>query len=116
MRSRSSTAPRPHHRQCWPAGRSSRAQLENHHSAKDDDLWLVLRQELSDPGDLASVDAMVDEHWHIPPTLTAVDAALRGGGDLAPSVERFSAVVADHLAHEEREVLPLIEEHLTRAQ
>jgi hypothetical protein len=37
-----------------------RAQLDNHHSAEDDDLWPVLRQELSDPGELASVDASVD--------------------------------------------------------
>jgi len=93
-----------------------RAQLENHHSAEDDDLWPVLRRQLSDPGDLASVDAMVDEHRHIPPAAAAVDAALRGGGDLTASVERLSAVVADHLAHEEREVLPLLEQHLTQAQ
>jgi len=59
---------------------------------------------------------MVEEHRHIPPALAAVDAALRGGGDLAEPVERLSAVVLDHLAHEEREVLPLVEQHLTRAQ
>jgi hemerythrin-like domain-containing protein len=93
-----------------------RAQLDNHHSAEDEDLWPVLRQELSDPGELASVDAMVEEHQHIPPALDGVDAALRGGGELAASVELLSSVVLDHLAHEEREVLPLIEQHLTRAQ
>jgi hypothetical protein len=76
----------------------------------------VLRQELSDPGELASVDAMVEEHQQIPPALDGVDAALRGGGELAASVELLSSVVLDHLAHEEREVLPLIEQHLTRAQ
>jgi len=93
-----------------------RAQLDNHHSAEDDDLWPVLRGELSDPGDLASVDAMVEEHRHIPPALAGVDAALRGGGELTAPVELLSTVVLDHLAHEEREVLPLIEQHLTRAQ
>jgi Hemerythrin HHE cation binding domain len=76
----------------------------------------VLRRELSDPGDLASVDAMVAEHRHIPPALAGVDAALRGGGELTAPVELLSTVVLDHLAHEEREVLPLIELHLTRAQ
>ncbi|HMH35821.1 MAG TPA: hemerythrin domain-containing protein [Streptosporangiaceae bacterium] len=50
-----------------------RAQLDNHHWAEDDDLWPVLRGELSDAGDLASVDAMVEEHRHIP-------AALAGRG------------------------------------
>jgi hemerythrin-like domain-containing protein len=92
------------------------AQLGNHHSAEDDDLWPVLRRELSDPGELAAVDAMVAEHQQIPPALAGVDAALRGGGEAAAPVEHLSAVVLDHLAHEEREVLPLIERHLTRAQ
>jgi hemerythrin-like domain-containing protein len=93
-----------------------RAQLDNHHSAEDDDLWPVLRRELSDPGELASVDAMVEEHRQIPPALAGVDAALRGGGELRAPVESLSAVVLDHLAHEEREVLPLLERHLTQAQ
>ena len=94
-------------------GDAFRAQLDNHHSAEDDDLWPVLRAELSDPGDLASVDAMVEEHRHIPPALAGVDAALRGGGELTAPAGLLSAVVLDHLAHE---VLPLIEQHLTRAQ
>ena len=93
-----------------------RAQLDNHHLAEDDDLWPVLRRELSDPGELASVDAMVEEHRHIPAALDGVDAALRGGGELAAPVELLSSVVLDHLAHEERAVLPLIEQHMTRAQ
>ncbi len=93
-----------------------RAQLDNHHSAEDDDLWPVLRRELSDPGDLAAVDAMVAEHQQIPPALASVDAALRAGSEAAAPVEQLSAVVLDHLAHEERAVFPLIEQHLTRAQ
>jgi len=93
-----------------------RAQLGNHHAAEDDDLWPVLRQEMSGAADLASVDAMVEEHRHIPPALAGVDAALRGGGELAAPAELLSTVVLDHLAHEEREVIPLIERHLTRVQ
>jgi Hemerythrin HHE cation binding domain len=92
------------------------AQFDNHHSAEDDDLWPVLRGELSDPGDRASVDTMVEEHRRIPLALAGVDAAQRGGGDLTAPVEFLSSVVLNHLAHEEREVLPLIEQHLTRAQ
>jgi len=42
-----------------------RAELDNHHQAEDEDLWPVLRRELSEPGELASVDAMVEEHKHI---------------------------------------------------
>jgi Hemerythrin HHE cation binding domain len=93
-----------------------RAQLENHHSAEDDDLWPVLRGELSDAGDLAAVDAMVEEHQHLPAALAAMDAAMRGGGGLAEPVEALSSVLLDHLAHEERDVLPLIEQHMTEAQ
>ncbi|MBO0813969.1 MAG: hemerythrin domain-containing protein, partial [Actinobacteria bacterium] len=95
---------------------SFRAQLDNHHSAEDTDLWPVLRQQLSDPADLAAIDAMVGEHQQIPPALAGVDAALRGGGELAAPVEHLSTVLHNHLAHEEREALPLIETHLTRAQ
>ncbi len=40
----------------------------------------------------------------------------RSGGELAAPVEHPLAVVLDHLVHEEREVLPLIERHLTRQQ
>ena len=51
-----------------------------------------------------------------PAALAGVDAALRSGGELTEPVERLSAVVLDHLAHEEREVLPLLEQHLSQTQ
>lgn len=92
------------------------AQLENHDSAEDDDLWPELRGKLSDPGELASVDAMVEEHRLIPSALGSVDAALRGDGDLALAVASLSELLVEHLAHEERDVLPLIEQHMTGAQ
>jgi hemerythrin-like domain-containing protein len=92
------------------------AELGNHHAAEDDDLWPLLRRELSDPSELASVDAMVTEHQLLAPALAGVDAALRGGGELTASVERLGNVLLGHLAHEERDVLPLIEKHLTQAQ
>jgi len=93
-----------------------RTQLDIHHSAEDRDLWPVLRGQLSEPADLASVDAMMEEHRHIPAALDRVDAALRGGGDATGPVDALSTVVLDHLAHEEREVFPLLEQHLTQAQ
>ena len=68
-----------------------------------------LRAAAGELGNLAAVDAMVGEHQQIPPALAGVDAALRGGGELAAPAEHLSAVLQDHLAHEEREVLPLIE-------
>jgi iron-sulfur cluster repair protein YtfE (RIC family) len=91
-------------------------QLEYHHAAEDDNLWPVLRRELADPDDLAAVDAMTEEHRHIPPALDQVDRALRGDGDLPAAAEALSAGVTQHLQHEEAAVLPLIEKHMTRAQ
>jgi len=44
-----------------------RAQLGIHHAAEDYDLWPVLRRELSDVADSASVDAKMEEHQHIRP-------------------------------------------------
>ena len=60
-----------------------RAQLGNHHGAEDDDLWPVLRRGLSDPAELAMVDAVVAKHQQIPAALADVDAALRGQRELA---------------------------------
>jgi len=93
-----------------------RTQLNNHHAAEDDNLWPVLRHELSDAADLAAVDAMVEEHAHIPPALAAVDSAIHGSGLVAPASEQLSSMVLEHLAHEEQAVLPLIEQHLSQAQ
>lgn len=92
-----------------------RAQLENHHTAEDEDLWPVLRGELSDADELASVNAMAEEHKQLPAALAAVDAAMRDGG-LTEPVASLSAILLDHLAHEERELLPLIEQHMSEAQ
>jgi iron-sulfur cluster repair protein YtfE (RIC family) len=93
-----------------------RAELDNHHSAEDDDLWPVLRPQLSDAADLAAVDAMVEEHRRLPEALAAVDAAIRGDGELTQPVELLATLVLDHLAHEEQAVVPLIEHHLSQAQ
>src|SRR5260370_23722958 len=46
-----------------------RAQLDNHHSAEDDDLWPVLRRVPPHPGEPSSVPAMVSPHPPIPPPL-----------------------------------------------
>ena len=93
-----------------------RRELDNHHSAEDDDLWPILRAHLSEPADLAVLDTMVQEHRQIPDALEAVDTALRRAAELKEPVQQLSTVVRDHLEHEEREALPLVESHLTRAQ
>jgi iron-sulfur cluster repair protein YtfE (RIC family) len=93
-----------------------KTELDFHHHAEDEDLWPALRNELSDPQELAAVDTMVEEHKHIEPALAGADSAFHGTGELNQTVDALSTVVLDHLAHEEREVLPLIEQHMTRGQ
>jgi hemerythrin HHE cation binding domain-containing protein len=93
-----------------------RSQLEFHHQAEDEDLWPKLRQRLLDAAQLKEVDQMVSEHALIPPALDAVGDALAGRTDLAPAVATLTTLVCNHLDHEERSVLPLVERHLTDAE
>jgi hemerythrin-like domain-containing protein len=97
----------------WTAFRDA---LRTHHDAEDDDLWPVLRQHLTDPADQLEVDAMVEEHRAIPAALDAVDEALATHEDATKPARDLAARVREHLDHEERTVLPLLEQHLSRAE
>ena len=94
-----------------------RQRLERHHTAEDDDLWPVLRRNLTDPMDEREVDDMVEEHRRLADLIVAADRAV-ASPDVAPRpmfVDLGSAL-RDHLEHEERTVLPLLEQHLSRAE
>jgi len=93
-----------------------RRQIESHHRAEDDDLWPVLRSRVASPSERAEVDDMAREHARIPSALVDVDDALSGGFDRERAVMDLTTGVLDHLEHEERSVLPLIEQHLTDAE
>ena len=107
-----------------------RRQIESHHRAEDDDLWPVLRARVVSASERAEIDDMAREHARIPPALVAVGDAVSGGLDRAQAVIDLTAGVLDreqavldlttrvleHLEHEERSVLPLIEQHLTDAE
>ncbi|MEY2521639.1 MAG: hypothetical protein QOJ66_204 [Ilumatobacteraceae bacterium] len=93
-----------------------RSQLELHHQAEDEDLWPKLRQRIHDPAQLKEIDEMVREHSLIPPALEAVTYALASRVDLEPAVSALTDLVCNHLDHEERSVLPLVERHLTDAE
>jgi hypothetical protein len=90
--------------------------LLNHHTAEDEDLWPVLRERLTDPDDRAEVDAMVVEHQAIPAALEALDTAMQRRLDVATRARELERLVREHLAHEERTVLPLLERYLTRRE
>jgi Hemerythrin HHE cation binding domain len=84
-----------------------------HHQGEDADLWPRMRAHLADqPDDLALLQAMEDEHARIDPLIDAVDAALDGRGDgherLGDTVDALAGGLSRHLAHEERETLPLL--------
>ena len=98
-----------------------KTQLHIHHTAEDEDLWPRMRTHLADrPDELALLQAMQDEHARIDPLLDAVDGALadRDGGHqrLGDTVDALASALYGHLGHEERDVLPLIDRSLTKAE
>jgi hypothetical protein len=79
----------------------------------------VLRPRLAHSEHALSVlDAMEEEHERIDPLLAAVDAAFapRRADALADVIDALVTTLAGHLAHEERDGLPLIGVALTAAE
>jgi len=97
-----------------------RDQLHFHHTAEDTAMWPPVRAKLTgNPGGMALMDQMEAEHTQIDPLLAAIDDALgtRGGRErIRPLLSRLRGILADHLAHEEAEALPLISRVMTRAE
>jgi hypothetical protein len=105
-------------------------ELHLHHTAEDELIWPVLRPRLAHSENALSVlDAMEEEHERIDPLLAAVDAAFaqrEGSADqaddwpgedrLADVIEVLASTLTGHLAHEERDGLPLIGVALTSAE
>ena len=93
-------------------------QLHLHHTAEDEIIWPVLRPRLAHSEHALSVlDAMEDEHELIDPLLAAVDAGFAQRDDsLADVIDALVSSLTGHLAHEERDGLPLIGAALTAAE
>lgn len=89
-------------------------QLHGHHSSEDAAVWPPLRDRLVEPADIAVIDAMEAEHAHIDPLLLDIDTALsdNDGALAAPAIDSLATLLDQHLAHEERDALPLIDRHL----
>jgi hypothetical protein len=90
-----------------------RREVEFHHHAEDGELWPKLRERVIDEQDNAAIDEMVRQHLLLAPALDAVAGALDGRADLAVAVDGLTTSVEEHLTHEERAALPLVEHHLT---
>ena len=116
-----------------PGGRASvragwetfKRQLNLHHTAEDVVIWPALRQRLSGSDDAQSVlDAMEAEHQQIDPLLTAVDDAFARAAEgrrgdaraIGDVTDALATSLTGHLAHEERDGLPLIGLALTAAE
>ena len=100
-------------------------QLHLHHTAEDGLVWPALRERLPNSDHAQSVlDAMESEHQQIDPLLAAVDDAFARAeaghraddGAVGDAAGALAASLAGHLAHEERDGLPLIGEALTSAE
>lgn len=93
-------------------------ELHHHHQIEDTFIWPLMRDKLvGHPDDVAVLDAMEDEHTLIDPALAAVDAALTDPdgepGVLADRIDDLAGILRSHLAHEERDALPLIQQTIT---
>jgi hypothetical protein len=93
-------------------------QLHLHHTAEDTVIWPALRSRLAHSEHALSVlGEMEEEHSRIDPLLAAVDAAFQGDQDgLGDVIGELTSTLTGHLAHEERDGLPLIGVALTAAE
>lgn len=99
--------------------------LHHHHTVEDDHIWPLVRrrvEERSEPGGLAVLQAMEDEHEVIDPALEACGRGLAAMAE-SPSEDQRNALdvhvsttrtlLLEHLRHEETEALPLLQRTLT---
>lgn len=125
------TVTAPDERDVWIALRDRWATfadvLHKHHTAEDDGLWPLLRSRAAEAGDegaVAVLDAMEAEHSAIDPLLAAVRTgfatmvdnpapAVRAG--LGHQLGTARVLLGNHLGHEERDAMALVQAHLTEA-
>jgi hypothetical protein len=101
-------------KEAWAAFRD---RLVRHHDASDELLLPALRSHLTDPADDKHVEAILDEHRAIARELELVEKALASPeGDSGHLIDLLARTVRDHLEHEARSVVPLLEQHLSEAE
>lgn len=99
--------------------------LRHHHQVEDQAFWPPLLSGVSNPSELAVLDAMADEHHELDPGLAACargfeQLARHGSGDDLLALQRdlgaLRSTLTEHLRHEETEALPLVQAVMTDAQ
>lgn len=102
-------------------------QLHEHHTKEDEAIWPMLLDRVDAAGDAAAravLEAMAAEHDLIDPLLATVERELDGlaagigvAGDrrrrLADVLDEARDVLGDHLAHEERDAIAILQERVT---
>ncbi len=93
-------------------------ELHYHHTVEDTYIWPLMRRTLADhPDDVAVLDAMEAEHALVDPALAEVESAFddpdHGHERLADRVDDLVRILYSHLAHEEREAVPMIRATIT---
>jgi hypothetical protein len=95
--------------------------LHHHHGAEDDVIWPLLHQRAPDALS-AHVDAVQDQHDLVSTALSGVAAALSSWtvapsaaarDRLAAAVDVLSAATVEHMAYEERHLVPLMEDYVS---
>jgi hypothetical protein len=91
-------------------------QLHFHHTGEDRHIWPLLADRLAhSESAMSTLAAMEAEHLLVDPLLDAVDGAFAdpGGDRVTGAVDELATALHAHLAHEERDALPLIGTALT---
>lgn len=102
--------------------------LHGHHSGEDTGIWPLLLERLDAAGDVdgrSTLEAMAAEHQVIDPLLDACAGGFRRM-TVAPGIATRDALTQhvaaarkhldEHLAHEERDAMRLVQAHLTQAE
>jgi hypothetical protein len=91
-------------------------QLLVHHEVEDTALWPRVRRAVAGrPHDLAVAEKMESEHARLDPLLVAAEQALATpGSSVSGHAQELAAVLCEHLDHEEKDGLALIQSVLTQ--
>ncbi|MFD5428804.1 hemerythrin domain-containing protein [Streptomyces sp. NPDC127084] len=96
--------------------------LDAHHEGEDAKVWPLLLARGGEES-MAIVPVMEKQHQDIHAALETVTALLpvwrgtaQGGAELASGVDVLSERLIEHMALEEKEILPLAEKHMTAAE
>jgi hemerythrin-like domain-containing protein len=97
--------------------------LHVHHSGEDELLWPVLRPRVAVEGDL--LDRMEAQHHQVAAAIADVERDLPGwttsadpvtGERIATRLGEMNAVLTEHLAEEEKQILPLVAANFSQAE